>query len=50
MQVSLQYFKKEVGSEVDFLVADEHKGYLHCKMINSQNVSSESQIKNFFIS
>ena len=26
------------------------KGYLRYKMITSQNVSSETQIKNFFIS
>ena len=26
------------------------KGYLHYKMITSQNVPSEAQIKNFFIS
>ena len=26
------------------------KGYLRYKMINSQNVSSEAQVKNFFIS
>ena len=26
------------------------KGYLHYKMITSQNVSSEVQVKNFFIS
>ena len=26
------------------------KGYLHYKMITSQNVLSEAQVKNFFIS
>ena len=29
---------------------NDHKGYLHYKTITSQNVSSEAQIKNFFIS
>ena len=42
------------------LVSSEHpsvnlsilyfKGYLRCKTITSQNVSSEAQVKNFFIS
>ena len=30
--------------------ANVHKGYLRCKMITSSYVSSEAQVKNFFIS
>ena len=26
------------------------KGYLHCQTINSQNVPSDAQVKNFFVS
>ena len=32
------------------IIYEHFKGYLRYKMITSQNVSSEAQIKNFFIS
>ena len=36
--------------EILKFVPDHLKCYLHSKMITSQNVSSEAQVKNFFIS
>ena len=33
-----------------YTVAGSIKGYLHYKTITSQNVSSDAQVKNFFIS
>ena len=35
---------------VTLVFLNDVKGYLRYKMITSQNVSSEAQVKNFFIS
>ena len=45
-----QQWKQSVKSNTSVIVVFVVKGYLCYKMITSQNVSSEAQIKNFFIS
>ena len=41
---------RQVHTKKENVCKDFTKGYLHYKMITCQNVLSETQIKNFFIS
>ena len=49
MQFYILDFLKRMNCIETLAIALNFKGYLRYKMITSQNVPSEAQIKNFFI-
>ena len=49
MQFYILDFLKRMNCIETLVIALNFKGYLRYKMITSQNVPSEAQIKNFFI-